>query len=303
MRQGTRTRQLTNMALFLGPATVLLFMFFIAPVVVDIFVAFTDMGRSLRITEFTTANFERMLTGDSRIGPTLALTFVYVFFTLAIFNVTFGLVLALTTTALPDRQGSFFRAVWLLPRMSPSVVYALLWAWVIGPTDRGLINQVWAGFLGQEPVDLLSNHPMMLIVLANGFIGASMGMIIFTSAIRAIPEHLFHAARVDGAGPLAIVWHVTLPAIRWPLSFITVYQTLSLLVSFEYIWLITNGGPFYDTMVYALYVYKRAFENGQYAYGAALALLLVAIGIAASLLMWRFLDMKRLLQTPRIEVQ
>lgn len=303
MRQKASARQFTNMALFLGPATVLLFMFFIAPVVVDIFVAFTDMGRALKITGFTTANFERMLTGDSRIGPTLALTFVYVFLTLAIFNVTFGLVLALTTTALPDRQGGFFRAVWLLPRMSPSVVYALLWAWVIGPTDRGLINQVWAGFLGQEPVDLLSNHPMMLIVLANGFIGASMGMIIFTSAIRAIPEHLFHAARVDGAGALAIVWHVTLPAIRWPLSFITVYQTLSLLVSFEYIWLITNGGPFYDTTVYALYVYKRAFENGQYAYGAALALVLVVIGIAASLLMWRFLDMKRLLQTPRIEVQ
>ncbi len=291
------------MALFLGPACVLLFMFFIAPVVVDIFVAFTDMGRSLRITEFTTANFERMLTGDSRIAPTLALTFVYVFLTLAIFNVTFGLLLALTTTALPDRQGSFFRAVWLLPRMSPSVVYALLWAWVIGPTDRGLINQVLVGFMGLEPVDLLSNQPMLLIVLANGFIGASMGMIIFTSAIRSIPEHLFHAARVDGAGPLAIVWHVTLPAIRWPLSFITVYQTLSLLVSFEYIWLITDGGPFYDTTVYALYVYKRAFENGQYAYGAALALVLVAIGIAASLLMWRFLDMKRLLQTPRIEVQ
>jgi len=291
------------MALFLGPACLLLFMFFIAPVVVDIFVAFTDMGRSLRITEFTTANFERMLTGDSRIAPTLALTFVYVFLTLAIFNVTFGLLLALTTTALPDRQGGFFRAVWLLPRMSPSVVYALLWAWVIGPTDRGLINQVLVGFLGMEPVDLLSNQPMLLIVLANGFIGASMGMIIFTSAIRSIPEHLFYAARVDGAGPLAIVWHVTLPAIRWPLSFITVYQTLSLLVSFEYIWLITDGGPFYDTTVYALYVYKRAFENGQYAYGAALALVLVAIGIAASLLMWRFLDMRRLLQTPRIEVQ
>ena len=127
-------------------------------------------------------------------------------------------------------------------------------------------------------------------------------MIIFTSAIRSIPEHLFHAARADGAGALATVWHVTLPAIRWPLSFITVYQTLSLLVSFEYIWLITDGGPFYDTTVYALYVYKRAFENGQYGYGAALALVLVLIGIAASLLMWRFFDMKRLLQQPRIEV-
>jgi inositol-phosphate transport system permease protein len=302
-RQTSNVRQWQNMALFLGPAIVLLFMFFIAPVVVDIFVAFTDMGRSLRITEFTTANFERMLTGDSRISVTLAVTAVYVFFTLAIFNVTFGLILALTTTAVPDRIGGFFRAVWLLPRMSPSVVYALLWSWVAGPTDRGLINQVNTGFFGFDPIDLPSNHPMMLIVLANGFIGASMGMIIFTSAIRSIPEHLFHAARADGAGPLAITWHITLPAIRWPLSFITVYQTLSLLVSFEYIWLITDGGPFYDTTVYALYVYKRAFENGQYAYGAALALLLVAIGIAASLLMWRFFDMKRLLQTPRIEVQ
>ena len=101
---------------------------------------------------------------------------------------------------------------------------------------------------------------------------------------------------------MAIVWHITLPAIRWPISFITVYQTLSLLVSFEYIWLLTDGGPFYDTTVYALYVYKRAFESGQYAYGATLALLLVIIGIAASLAMWRFLDMKRLLQEPRIEV-
>lgn len=301
--QAAKARQFTNMALFLGPATLLLFLFFIAPVVVDVFVAFTDMGRSLRVTEFTTANFERMATGDRRLSSTLAVTFVYVFFTLAIFNVTFGLLLALTTTALPERTGAFFRAIWLLPRMSPSVVYALLWAWVIGPTDRGLINQVVVGWLGMAPVDLLSNQPMLLIVLANGFIGASMGMIIFTSAIRAIPEHLFYAARVDGAGPLAITWHITLPAIRWPLSFITVYQTLSLLVSFEYIWLITNGGPFYDTMVYALYVYKRAFENGQYAYGAALSLLLVAIGIAASLLMWRFFDMKRLLQQPRIEVQ
>ena len=127
-------------------------------------------------------------------------------------------------------------------------------------------------------------------------------MIIFTSAIRAIPEHLFHAARVDGAGGLAIVRHVTLPQIRWQLSFVTLYQALSLLVSFEYIWLITNGGPFYDTTVYALYVYKRAFENGQYAYGAALALGLVVVGIAVALLLWRFFDMQALLQKPRIEV-
>jgi inositol-phosphate transport system permease protein len=155
----------------------------------------------------------------------------------------------------------------------------------------------------EKPVDLMTNAPVMLIVFSNGFIGASMGMIIFTSAIRSIPEHLFHAARVDGAGGLAIVRHVTLPALRWPISFITIYQTLSLTVSFEYILLLTKGGPFFDTTVYALYIYRRAFENGQYAYGAALALFLIIIGIALALLGWKFFDMKKLLQVPRIEVQ
>src|SRR5215218_8342349 len=287
--------------LFLGPGTLLLVMFFIVPVVGDVGIAFTDMGRDLRVTGFTTENFQRMFGGDRRLTSVMLVTLTYVIFTLAIFNVGYGLLLALLTTALPDRAGGFFRAIWLLPRMSPSVVYALLWSWVVAPTDYGLLNQGLAAF-GLAPVDMKSNTPMLLVVLANGFVGASFGMIIFTSAIRAIPQHLFYAARVDGAGGLAIVRHITLPQIRWQVSFVTLYQALSLLVSFEYIWLITDGGPFYDTTVYALYVYKRAFENGQYAYGAALALGLVVVGIVVALSLWRFFDMRALLQKPRIEV-
>lgn len=299
-----KRRRRINFLLFLGPAIALLFCFFIVPVIVDVFLAFTDMGRTVQIGELTTANFERMLTRDSRILKSLSLTFVYIICTLGLFNVTFGLILALATTArnMPEKVGSFFRAVWLLPRMSPSVVYALLWLWVVDPSERGLLNQIIHGVFGFELYDMKLADPMLLIVIANGFIGASMGMIIFTSAIRAIPEHLFYAARADGASSWRITWHIVLPALRWPLSFITVYQSLSLLVSFEYIWLITDGGPFYDTTVYALYVYKRAFENGQYAYGAAMSLVLVVIGIAMALLMWKFMDMKRLLSEPKIEV-
>lgn len=288
-------------ALFLGPATILLALFFVVPVIVDIGIAFTDMGRTLQVTEFTTANFRRMFGGDSRLTSVMLVTFTYVLGTLAFFNVGYALLLALLTTSLPDRAGGFFRAIWFLPRMSPSVVYAYLWGWAVAPTEYGLINQALA-WLGLPMIDMKSNTPMLLVVLANGFIGASFGMVIFTSAIRSIPQHLFHAARVDGAGGLSIIRHITLPAIRWQLSFVTIYQALSLLVSFEYIWLITNGGPFFDTTVYALYVYRRAFDNGQYAYGAALALGLVVIGIAVAMLLWRFFDMRALLQRPRIEV-
>ncbi len=300
-RSGGSARQRIDRLLFLGPATLLLILFFLAPVLVNLGIAFTDMGRNLKVTEFTTDNVARVLSGDQRLLSVMGTTLVYVLLTLAIFNVGYALILALTTTALPQRTGAFFRAVWLLPRMSPSVVYALLWTWVVAPTDYGLLNQALVG-LGLPTLDLKSDAPMLVIILANGFIGASFGMIIFTSAIRSIPEHLFHAARVDGAGELSIIRYVTLPAIRWQLSFVTLYQALSLLVSFEYIWLITDGGPFYDTTVWALYVYKRAFDNGQYAYGAALALVLVIIGIAVALLLWRFFDMRALLQKPRIEV-
>ena len=305
-RGNTRSarRQRVNFIIFLGPAIVLTFFFFIVPVLIDVVVSFTDMGRSLRVSGFTTEQYEKIFTGDSRLLSVIGLTFVYVFGTLCIFNVTFALLLALLTTSIGKVSGNFFRGVWLLPRMSPSVLYILLWLWVVDPSERGLLNQVlMTGFGLDEPLDLKTSIPVTLIIIANGFIGASMGMIIFTAAIRGIPEHLFHAAKVDGAGGLSIVRHIILPALRWPISFVTIYQTLSLLVSFEYILLLTKGGPFYDTTVYALYVYRRAFESGQYGYGAALALFLIVIGVTFALLGWRFFDMQKLLQRPRIEVQ
>jgi inositol-phosphate transport system permease protein len=303
-RLGTaKWRQRTNLLIFLGPAVVLIFLFSVVPVIVDIVISFTDMGRSLAVHEFTTKQYVKVFSGDRRLPQVIGLTFVYVFGTLAIFNVTFGLVLAILTTSIPKTSAGFFRGVWLLPRMSPSVLYIFLWLWVINPSEFGLLNQILENVFGvAEPIDLMTNAPVALIIFSNGFIGASMGMIIFTSAIRSIPEHLFHAARVDGAGGLAVVRHITLPALRWPISFITIYQTLSLTVSFEYILLLTKGGPFFDTTVYALYIYRRAFENGQYAYGAALALFLIVIGSVVAMLGWKFFDMKKLLQEPRIEV-
>jgi inositol-phosphate transport system permease protein len=302
-RAGSAARRRTNFVIFLGPAILLTVVFFVIPVLIDIAVSFTDLDRTLRISKFTTEQYRKVFEGDPRLLQVIGLTFIYAFGTLAVFNVTFGLVLALTTTSLNKISGGFFRGVWLLPRMSPSVLYILLWLWVINPSDVGLLNQFLMPLLGlTKPLDLMTSAPIALIIIANGFIGASLGMIIFTAAIRGIPEHLFYAAEVDGAGTLAQIRFITLPALRWPISFVTIYQTLSLLVSFEYILLLTKGGPFYDTTVYALYVYRRAFASGQYGYGAALAFFLIVIGVAVALLGWRFFDLERLLQRPRIEV-
>src|SRR5262245_23477875 len=124
-------RQRANAALFLGPAVVLLTCFFVAPIIVDLVLAFTDMDPTLAVTTLTLDNFVRMFTRDSRLLAALGITAIFVLSTLTVFNVTFALLLALSTTAVPRAFGAFFQAVWLLPRMSPSVVYALLWAWVV----------------------------------------------------------------------------------------------------------------------------------------------------------------------------
>ncbi len=308
------SRQTTNALVFLGPAIVFIVCLLIVPIIVDLVVAFTDMNQTVRVGEFTTAQFQKLArpSEDSWWGyelrgsfyRALSLSAIYIFFTLAFFNVGFALVLALTTTALPDWLGGLYRAVWLLPRMSPSVVYGLLWLWTVDPTERGLLNQI-ISVAGFEPINMKLDAPLTLIVFANGFIGASLGMLILTSAIRSIPQHLFHAARADGAGSLSILRHIVLPALRWPLSYITVFQTLALLVSFEYIFLIM--GPARQTMTMSMLAYTKTLApdigSGQYAYGAAITLILIVIGMAVAMVLWRLTNMQRLLARPRIEVQ
>ena len=95
-----------------------------------------------------------------------------------------------------------------------------------------------------------------------------------------------------------------MPALRWPLSYITVFQTLALLVSFEYIFLIM--GPARQTMTMSMLAYTKTLApqigSGQYAYGAAITLILIVIGMVVALVLWRLTNMKRLLAKPRIEV-
>jgi len=183
---------------------------------------------------------------------------------------------------------------------APSVVYILLWCLLLDPTNYGLLNRLRAA-LGVAPVDLLTQHPWSVIVVVNGLTGASLGLIIFTAAIESIPRDLLYAARVDGATTSQLVRRIILPLLRWPIMFVTTYQTLSLLASFEAILLLTNGGPFYATEVWTLYAYHHAFEFSAFGYGCAMTFVLVLIGIVVSLFYWRVFRFTHQLQTPPIE--
>ena len=250
---------------------------------------------------WTTNNYVELLASDFTV-KILANTAFYVFFTL-IFNVGFALALALATFYMPSGQSKFFRAVWLIPRISPSVIYVMLWKWFT--FDSGFMSYV-LGTFGVEPENWLNEYPWTFVIFANGFVGASMGMIIFASAVLAIPGDVLRAAEVDGAYPWQQIRRIILPMMAWPILFVTSYQTLSLLTSFEYILLLTDGGPgFFTTETWALNAYHTALSNYygnlRYGFGATLAVVLVAVGIALSLLYLRLFDFKTLVAEPVIE--
>jgi inositol-phosphate transport system permease protein len=233
-------------------------------------------------------------------------TLFYVFTTLCFFNVGMALFVSIVTTHINEGVGSAIRAIWLLPRITPSTVYALLWLWAARGEENSLFNWI-LGFLGFKPIDWRLSHPWLLVILVNGFIGTSFGMIIFTAALKSIPEDYIRAAKVDGASTLQTIIHVELPMIKWPLLFVTAYQTLSLLTSYEYILLVTDGGPgLFTTEVWALYSYHLAFTQYggivKFGYGAALATILVIIGIIMSVIYWKVFKFKELMLEPKIEV-
>ena len=253
---------------------------------------------------WTLENFRRMLLLPET-KQILLNTGFYVASTLLLFNIGFALVLAITTFYWPKGQAAIFRALWFLPRITPSVLYVLLWKWLTW--DTGFINAVVTNF-GVTPrnwmLDTAANA-WVTVILINGFIGASMGMIIFSSAMTAIPKQMLYASEVDGANRWQQIRHIILPQIKWPILFVTVYQTLSLLTSFEQIFLSTDGGPGSSTEVWALSAYHNALDNYwgnlQYGYGASLALVLVVVGVIMSLLYLRLFRFKELVKLPRIE--
>ena len=231
-------------------------------------------------------------------------TLIYVSFTLT-FNVVFGLFLAISTFYLPSKTASTFRTIWFLPRILPPVLYVLMWKWFTW--DTGFISQM-STYFGASPKNWMMDSPIhawTVIVLINGFVGASFGMILFSSAIKAIPSSMLYASEVDGANRWQQIWNIIIPQLRWPIMFTTAYQTLSLLTSFEYILLATNGGPGRSTEVWALAAYHTALQNYagnlQYGLGATYALVLVIIGIIASLFYLKFFNFKDLVTKPRIE--
>ncbi len=296
---------------FMAPAIVVAIFFFLIPAVLVFYLSMTDLSTANFTSDIFEMNFVGLsnyvtLFNDPFVPKIFFNTLFYVLVTLSLFNVIAGLGVALLTAHVDRRAGFAYRALWILPRITTSSVYILMWRRMIAEPPFGILNQI-NGWMGVPSVTYAAENPWLFVIIVNGFIGLSFGMIIFTSAIESISKDMLNASLVDGSTLVQRVRYVILPQLRWPLLFVVTYQTLSLLTSFEQILLLTNGGPnLYQTEVWALTAYHRAlsnyFGNAQWGYGSAFAVVLVVIGVVLAVVYMRVFRFRDLVTEPKIEV-
>ncbi|MEM1610406.1 MAG: sugar ABC transporter permease [Sulfolobales archaeon] len=289
---------------FLGVPTAVVILFILVPAILTLIISFTGLDHRFRWEYVGLENYRKILI-DPNIWIFVVNTAIFVVGTL-VFNVGVGLFLALLSTHVAEPIGYLVRAVYLLPRVTPSVVFAFIMLWIFSPLDSGVLNSFLRN-LGIEPIPWTTGYPWIFLFIVNGLVGCSLGMLIFTSAIKSIPQDYIVAARVDGASTLTIILRIVIPMIRGHIMFVTAYQTLSLITSFEYILLTLDGGPgYYTTEVWALAAFHRAFAqyalSSQYGYAAAMTAFLVASAAILTALYWRAFRIREMISQPKIEL-
>ena len=204
-----------------------------------------------------------------------------------VFFVPLSLMLALAMAMLLNQQLrgiAFFRTLYYLPNLTPQVALAVLWIWIFNPSF-GILN-VGLGFLHlPQPNWLNDPHTVKwaFIIMNLWTIGTT--MIIFLAGLQGIPNQLYEAAQIDGAGRWQQFRHVTLPMLS-PMVFFNLLLGVigGLQAGFTTSYVMTQGGPNNASLFYDLYLYQKAFEQLHMGYASALAWVLFIIILAFTLL-------------------
>jgi multiple sugar transport system permease protein len=191
----------------------------------------------------------------------------------------FGSLLAAVLLNRGLRGTAAFRTAFFLPSLTPIVAAALLWQWILQP-EVGVVNSVLDGLFGVRGPRWLADVDWALPSLAMISLWTAIGgnrMLIFLAGLQGIPQELYEAARVDGAGPLRTWWHITVPLITPALFFNLILGVIVSFRVFAFAFVTTAGGPARSTYFYALHLYTQAFQSFDMGYGSALAWILFAI--------------------------
>jgi multiple sugar transport system permease protein len=174
---------------------------------------------------------------------------------------------------------SLARSLILFPYFVSTVVAVLVWRWLFNDL-YGILNHMLIGIgVVDMPVDYLGAMPnaMISLILVGAWKYFPFVVIAVLARLQTIPDALYEAARIDGAGPVARFFDVTLPQLRDVLVVIILLRAIWDFKEFDLIFLLTGGGPVISTQTLSLLVYKEAFALNQMGMAAAYAVVMMAI--------------------------
>lgn len=231
-------------------------------------------------------NFRTVLA-DERTWTALGQTLVYVAGSIGPAFVIGLLVALLLSQAFPGRR--WMRSLILLPWAVPGVIVSILFLWLLD-TTYGVVNALLrdAGLIASDIRWLTRpENAMVGVVIPTIWKAFPFFALTLLAALQSIPESLYEAAKVDGAGALARFRHVTWPGIRGSAVLAAILQTLWVLREFDIIFAMTGGGPVGATETLSLLVYNEAFGNFRMGNASALGVLILALALVVILLSLR----------------
>jgi multiple sugar transport system permease protein len=202
--------------------------------------------------------------------------------TAVFFKATLGLVLAIILNNLPFRGQRVWRGVSLIPWVMPLALSSLGWWWIFEPTHSA-VNWVLVqcGITGKP---WLSDPTWARVstIVTNIWFGTPFFMIMYLAGLKSIPQSLYEAAEIDGAGATQRFRYVTFPMLRKLIAITVMFSTIVTFANFDIVRILTRGGPRYTTHLFGTYAFNIGIETGHLPRGAAIALFMFPVlGIAA----------------------
>nr|WP_152818021.1 sugar ABC transporter permease [Pseudactinotalea sp. HY160] len=255
--------------------------FLLVPVVIVIGLSFTTYDLLSPPEWFGLGNYAYLLTWD-KFGNSLLVTALFTLMAIPT-SIALGLFLAVAVNRnLPGT--SWLRVLYVLPWVCAPLALGVVWKWLLDPTN-GAVNAL----LGHR-VEWLTSPGTALPAVAFVQVWSSVGYIslFFLAGLQQIPESVYEAARIDGAGPARTLWSMTLPLLRPTMFFVTVTSIIASFQVFDTVYAMTGGGPGGRTDVIASRIYNEAFVSLRLGRAAAMAVILFLILVTVTLVQQRY---------------
>lgn len=278
-------RQAIGRYAFAAPALLFIVLALVYPLGYNVYLALHDVtiGTLLRghAPFVGSANF-RALFDDPAFVPSLLISAVFTLASLAL-QFTLGFALALLFRQ-PFPGAGPMRALLLLGWLLPIVVSANVWRWILDG-DFGALNAVLTGtgLLGHgeywlsQPVTALIS-----VVVVNAWIGIPFNMILLLAGLNGLPDSVFEAGTLDGAGPWQRFRHLTLPMMRPVALTVLLLSFVYTFKVFDLVYVLTGGGPVDATTTLPIYTYETTFTAFRFGQGAAAAAVLLVISLVVA---------------------